>query len=99
MSYVTKIKSIVSAGVDNRDLEHHYLMNPPTQSTLLAVLVKDSLIYSCLRNISAAVQPNVDDPPAEILVPGHHVHSVAQLCHTENTKQDALRSVCRLVQQ
>ena len=39
----------------------------------------DLLVYSSLSEASAAVQPDVDDPPAEVLVPGHHVHSVAQL--------------------
>lgn len=69
------------------------------QMCVCCVLVTDSLIYSSLCDVSATVQPDVDDPPAEILVPGHQVHSVAQLCRTENTEQDADGSVCRLLQQ
>lgn len=60
--------------------------NPPSMISS-CVLVTDSLIYSSLCDVPAAVQPDVDDPPAEILVPGHHVHSVAELCRTENTEQ------------
>lgn len=49
------------------------------------VSLADLLVYLGLRDVSATVQPDVDDPPAEVLVPGHHVHSVAQLCHTQDT--------------
>ena len=44
---------------------------------------RDSLVYSSLREAPAAVQPDVDDTPAEVLVPGDHVHSVAQFWQTQ----------------
>lgn len=50
------------------------------------IILGDSLVYSGLSVASAIVQPDVHDPPAEVLVPRHHVHSVAQLCHTQDTK-------------
>ena len=46
----------------------------------------NSLVYSSLGGHSATVQPDVDDPPAEVLVPGHHVHPVAHLYSRRTTK-------------
>lgn len=48
-------------------------------------MFEDSLVYSGFGGVFAAVQPDVDDPPAEELVPRHHVHPVTQLCHTQDT--------------
>lgn len=46
--------------------------------------LRDLLVYPGPRGASATVQSDVDDPPAQVLVPGHHIHSVAELYHTVN---------------
>lgn len=84
--YCSKRSSLLPAGVERGEAHHQknrsqHLICYCDQSGF----VSNSLVYSGLCGRSASVQPDVDDPPAEVLVPGHHVHPVAHLytCRTE----------------
>lgn len=50
----------------------------------------DLLVDLRLGGAPATVQADVDDGPAQVLVPGHHVHPVAQLCHTHTQSKTQL---------